>query len=41
MRLCVRAISQQAADHPWILQMPMTRYLVTWAVQRSESGDRH
>ena len=36
MRLRVRALSMQAADHPWILQMPMTRYLATWIVQREE-----
>lgn len=35
-RLRVRAVSMQAADHPWILQMLMTRYLATWIVQREE-----
>jgi len=34
MRLRVRGLSMQAADHPWILQMPMTRYLMSWQVQR-------
>lgn len=34
VRLCVRGLSMQAADHPWILQMPMTRYLMTWLIQR-------
>ncbi len=33
-RLRVRGVSMQAPDHPWILQMPMTRYLMTWLVQR-------
>ncbi len=35
-RLRVRAMSLQATDHPWILQMPMTRYLTTWILQREE-----
>ncbi len=34
VRLRVRALSMQAPDHPWILQMPMTRYLMSWLVQR-------
>ncbi len=34
LRLRVMGITRQAADHPWILQMPMTRYLMTWMVQR-------
>lgn len=34
VRLRVRGLSMQAADHPWILQMPMTRYLMSWLVQR-------
>jgi 23S rRNA (cytosine1962-C5)-methyltransferase len=34
LRLRVRQLSLQAADHPWILQMPMTRYLMSWQVQR-------
>jgi 23S rRNA (cytosine1962-C5)-methyltransferase len=33
LRLRVQALSLQAADHPWILQMPMTRYLMSWLVQ--------
>ena len=36
MRLRVRGVSMQASDHPWILQMPMTRYLMTWIAQRDE-----
>ena len=34
LRLRVRGLSMQAADHPWIVQMPMTRYLMSWLVQR-------
>ena len=37
LRLRVRALSMQAPDHPWILQMPMTRYLMSWLVQRDGS----
>ena len=37
LRLRVRALSMQASDHPWILQMPMTRYLMSWLVQRDGS----
>jgi 23S rRNA (cytosine1962-C5)-methyltransferase len=33
MRLRVRGVSIQAEDHPWIVQMPMTRYLMSWLVQ--------
>jgi len=36
IRLRVRELSLQAADHPWIVQMPMTRYLMSWQVQRDE-----
>lgn len=35
-RLTIRAITHQAADHPWILQMPMTHYLTSWMAQREE-----
>jgi len=38
LRLSVRAVTRQAADHPWILQMPMTRYLMTWIVQEERAG---
>ena len=34
LRLVVRGLSMQAPDHPWIVQMPMTRYLTTWMAQR-------
>ena len=34
LRLTVRAVTQQAEDHPWVLQMPMTRYLTSWMVSR-------
>ena len=34
VRLRVRAVTMQATDHPWVLQMPMTRYLMSWTVQR-------
>jgi 23S rRNA (cytosine1962-C5)-methyltransferase len=34
MRLRVRAVTLQATDHPWVLQMPMTRYLMSWMAQR-------
>jgi 23S rRNA (cytosine1962-C5)-methyltransferase len=37
MRLRVRGLSMQAMDHPWILQMPMTRYLRSWMAQRDGS----
>lgn len=37
VRLRMRAVTMQAADHPWILQMPMTRYLMSWIAQRDES----
>ena len=35
--LCLRVIglTTQAPDHPWILQIPMTRYLMSWMVQRA------
>ena len=33
-RLRVVAVTMQAADHPWVLQMPMTRYLMSWTVRR-------
>ena len=36
-RLRIRGLSMQATDHPWILQMPMTRYLMTWIAQRDGS----
>ena len=35
MRLRVRGVTMQASDHPWILQMPTTRYLMTWLVQHA------
>ena len=34
-RLHVRAVTLQASDHPWLLQMPATRYLMGWMVQRA------
>lgn len=34
MRLSIRGVSMQAPDHPWVLQMPMTRYLMCWMAQR-------
>ena len=34
MRLCVREQWLQAEDHPWILQIPPTRYLTSWCVAR-------
>ncbi len=37
MRLRVRGLSFQANDHPWILQMPTTRYLMSWFVQHDGS----
>jgi 23S rRNA (cytosine1962-C5)-methyltransferase len=33
-RLHVRDVILQAEDHPWLLQMPATRYLMSWLVQR-------
>ncbi len=36
LRVSIRAVTMQAEDHPWILQIPATRYLVTWMVQRAE-----
>ncbi len=33
-RLQIRALTMQAPDHPWILQIPATRYLMTWIAQR-------
>ena len=30
LRLRVVAATMQAPDHPWILQMPVTRYLMSW-----------
>ncbi len=30
LRLRIVGRSMQAGDHPWILQMPMTRYLMSW-----------
>jgi 23S rRNA (cytosine1962-C5)-methyltransferase len=35
VRLQVDALSLQAPAHPWILQMPMTRYLMSWLVRRA------
>ena len=37
MRLRIVATTMQAPDHPWILQMPITRYLMSWVAQRDES----
>ena len=37
-RLRVLATTMQATDHPWILQMPVTRYLMSWMVQ--DDGSR-
>jgi len=37
MRLRIRAVTMQATDHPWVLQMPMTRYLMSWMAQRDGS----
>ena len=36
LRLRIRGLSLQAEDHPWVLQMPMTRYLMSWIAQRDE-----
>jgi 23S rRNA (cytosine1962-C5)-methyltransferase len=33
LRLRVVAVTMQAADHPWILQLPMSRYLVSWTLR--------
>jgi 23S rRNA (cytosine1962-C5)-methyltransferase len=33
-RLRVLAVTMQAGDHPWILQMPVTRYLMSWTARR-------
>ena len=35
-RLRIVGTSQQASDHPWVLQMPMTRYLTAWMARRDE-----
>ncbi len=37
LRLRVHGISLQAADHPWILQVPATRYLMSWMAQHDGS----
>ena len=34
LRLRIREMTMQASDHPWVLQMPMTRYLMSWFAQR-------
>ena len=34
VRLRMRGITLQASDHPWILQMAPTRYLMSWMAQR-------
>jgi 23S rRNA (cytosine1962-C5)-methyltransferase len=34
VRLRMRGLSLQAPDHPWVLAMPMTRYLMSWLAQR-------
>ena len=34
LRLAITGRSMQAPDHPWVLQMPMTRYLMTWMARR-------
>ena len=36
MRLRIQDLSLQAEDHPWILQVPATRYLMSWMAQRDE-----
>ena len=36
IRLAVRGVTMQAEDHPWILQVPATRYLMSWTVRRAE-----
>jgi 23S rRNA (cytosine1962-C5)-methyltransferase len=33
-RLRMLAVTMQAGDHPWILQMPPTRYLMSWMARR-------
>lgn len=38
MRLRMLGTTQQAEDHPWILQMPMTRYLMGWLARRDGSS---
>ncbi len=38
MRLCVREQWLQAEDHPWILQVPPTRYLTSWLVEPLDSA---
>ena len=37
IRLRVCGMGMQASDHPWMLQMPMTRYLTSWFLQRDGS----
>jgi 23S rRNA (cytosine1962-C5)-methyltransferase len=37
VRLRIRGLTMQATDHPWILQMPMTRYLMSWLAQHDGS----
>ena len=37
LRLRVLAVTMQAGDHPWILQMPASRYLMSWMVRRDGS----
>ena len=36
-RLRILGTILQAEDHPWILQMPMTRYLMSWMARRDGS----
>ena len=36
-RLRILTLTTQAADHPWILQIPATRYLMSWTAQRDGS----
>lgn len=33
MRLRVLGVTMQAPDHPWVLQQPATRYLMSWTVR--------
>lgn len=35
IRLQVEALSLQAPDHPWIVQLPMSRYLMSWMARRA------
>ena len=38
LRLRIRGLTMQATDHPWVLQIPTTRYLMSWLAKSDGSA---